>query len=97
MARHITDGEQDILNEQNRDVAADAHAEWDALTEEEQAALIEAGEREYARLEADEARLREFARLDVDAWATEAQREAAAFEAFGDVDYEAWLDEWEVA
>lgn len=92
MARTLTDGERDILTEQNRDAADDAQAEWDALTDEEREAAMEAGQREYARLEADEARARECARLDIACWQTQAQREAAAFEAFGDAEYEAWLD-----
>lgn len=46
MYNTLTDGERDILAELNRDGYADALAEWDDLTEEEQAEATEQAERE---------------------------------------------------
>jgi hypothetical protein len=46
----LTDGERDILAELNQDAYADALAEWDDLTEDEQEAA-----REEARQEAETA------------------------------------------
>lgn len=80
MAHTLTDGERDILNEQNRDAAADAQAEWEALTPEEQDAAIAAADAHCRRLDVEEARARECARLDIAAWESAAN------------DYEAWLD-----
>jgi hypothetical protein len=42
----LTDGERDILAELNRDAYADALAEWDDLTEDEQDAATEEARQE---------------------------------------------------
>lgn len=94
MAHTLTDDERATLNEQSRDGAADAQAEWDALTDAERTALVEEARREEARYDAIDAYARDCARRDVEGWQTAAQRMAAGFEAWDgeDADYERWLD-----
>ena len=58
MANILTDGERDIINEQNRDAYAEWLYEWEAMSVEEREALME-----YSRQEAERANREAFSAL----------------------------------